>query len=140
MFDSKSVFELKSICKSLGIETNKNSKKVELLSALEDTGLTEEQIIKEIEKSFGYKEAEKSKPVVEVIKKEEVKSTNKKDILIKMIHPRGALNVGNGVIFTIENPFKLVSKAQADDIIRRAKDEVREATPEETALFYGVEI
>ena len=44
------------------------------------------------------------------------------------------------VIFTFEEPFKLLSKTQADDIIRRAKEEVREATPEELAFFYGVDL
>jgi hypothetical protein len=43
-------------------------------------------------------------------------------------------------VFTFEQPFKLLSKAQADDIIRRAKEEVREATPEELAFYYGVDL
>ena len=58
MFDKKSVFELKSICKSLGIETNKNSKKIELLSAIKETGLTDQEILDAIDKAFSYKEAE----------------------------------------------------------------------------------
>lgn len=141
MFDNKSVFELKSICRSLGIETTKNSKKIELLDALKDTGLTEEQILQEVEKSFSYKEADKKEEVKPVIvKKEEPKTTIEEKVLLKMIHPRGALNVGNGIVFTIEEPFKLLSSKQAEDTLRRAKKEVREATPEEAAMFYGVDI
>lgn len=139
MFDNKTVFELKAFCRALGIETQKNSKKVELLQALEDTGLTEEEILSKAGKQFDHKEAQPVEKVVEVIEKQEVKTSTKEKILIKMIHPRGAYNVGNGIIFTIEQPFKLVSKAQAEDILRRAKNEVREATPEEVISFYGVE-
>lgn len=141
MFENKSVFELKSICRSLGIETTKNSKKAELLSALKETGLTEEQILQEVENSFGYKESEaKTKSEPKVIEKEAPKTEVEEKVLLKMVHPRGALNVGNGIVFTIEEPFKLVSKKQAEDTLRRAKQEVREATPEEAAFFYGVDL
>lgn len=141
MFENKSVFELKSICRSLGIETTKNSKKIELLDALKDTGLTEEQILQEVENSFGYKEPEtKTKSEPQVIKKEAPKTEVEEKVLLKMVHPRGALNVGNGIVFTIEEPFKLVSRKQAEDTLRRAKQEVREATPEEAAFFYGVDL
>jgi len=140
MFDKKSVFELKSICKSLGIETNKNSKKIELLSAIKETGLTDQEILDAINKAFSYKEADKKETTVEVLEKEEPTIKKQEKVLLKMVHPRGALNVGNGVVFTFEEPFKLLSKTQADDIIRRAKEEVREATPEELAFFYGVDL
>ena len=42
--------------------------------------------------------------------------------------------------FTIDEPFKTFSRSVADDILRRAKNEVREATPEEVATFYGVNV
>jgi hypothetical protein len=140
MFDKKSVFELKSICKVLGIETQKNSKKNELLNAIKETGLSDQEILDAIDKAFDYKEADEKETQVEILKKEEPKEKKQEKVLLKMVHPRGALNVGNGVIFTFEEPFKLLSKAQADDIIRRAKEEVREATPEELAFFYGVDL
>lgn len=141
MFENKSVFELKSICKALGIETQKNSKKIELLDAIKETGLSDKEILEAIDKAFEYKEAKpKVKEVVKVKEKVEPEKKVDEKILLKMVHPRGALNVGNGVIFTFEQPFKLLSRVQADDIIRRAKDEVREATPEEVAYFYGVDL
>lgn len=140
MFENKTVFELKSICRSLGIETTKTSKKIELLEALKNTGMTEKEILEAFENSFGYKEADKKETKVEVAVKEESSTKKEEKILIKMVHPRGALNVGNGVVFTIEEPFRIVTRAQADDIIRRARNEVREATPEEAAFFYGVDI
>ena len=96
MFDKKSVFELKSICKSLGIETNKNSKKIELLSAIKETGLTDQEILDAIDKAFSYKEADKKETTVEVLEKEEPTIKKQEKVLLKMIHPRGALNVGNG--------------------------------------------
>jgi hypothetical protein len=140
MFDKKSVFELKSICRVLGIETNKNSKKIELLDAIKETGLSDQEILDAIDKSFDYKEADKKEVSIKVTQKEEPVEKKQEKVLLKMVHPRGALNVGNGVIFTFEEPFKLLSRAQADDIIRRAKEEVREATPEELAFFYGVDL
>jgi len=140
MFDKKSVFELKSICKVLGIETQKNSKRIEILNAIKETGLSDQEILDAIDGAFDYKEAEKKEIIVEVIQKEEPTTIKQEKILLKMVHPRGALNVGNGVIFTFEEPFKLLSKAQADDILRKAKEEVREATPEELAFFYGVDL
>lgn len=140
MFDKKSVFELKSICKALGIETQKNSKKIELLNAIKETGLSDQEILDTIDKAFDYKEAEKTEIKVEVIEKKEPTEKKQEKVLLKMVHARGALNVGNGVVFTFEQPFKLLSRGQADDIIRRAKDEVREATPEELAFFYGVDL
>jgi len=140
MFDKKSVFELKSICRVLGIETNKNSKKIELLDAIKETGLSDQEILDAIDKSFDYKEADKKEVSIKVTQKEEPVEKKQERVLLKVVHPRGALNVGNGVIFTFEEPFKLLSRAQADDIIRRAKEEVREATPEELAFFYGVDL
>lgn len=140
MFDKKSVFELKSICKALGIETQKNSKKIELLNLIKETGLSDKEILDAIDKAFDYKESDKKEVVVEVIEKEQPKEQKQEKVLLKMVHPRGALNVGNGVVFTFEQPFKLMSKAQADDIMRRAKEEVREATPEELAFYYGVDL
>lgn len=141
MFDKKSVFELKSICKALGIETQKNSKKIELLDAIKNTGLSDKEILKAIDEAFEYKEAAPKQQVqVDVKEKPEVEKKTIEKVLIKMVHPRGSLNVGNGVVFTLEQPFKLVSKTQAEDIIRRAKTEVREATPEELAFYYGVDL
>ena len=140
MFDKKSVFELKSICKALGIETQKNSKKIELLNAIKETGLTDKEILDAIDKAFDYKESDKKEVSVKVIEKEQPTEQKQEKVLLKMIHARGALNVGNGVVFTFDQPFKLMSKVQADDIIRRAKNEVREATPEELAFYYGVDL
>lgn len=140
MFDKKSVFELKSICKALGIETQKNSKKIELLNLIKETGLSDKEILDAIDKAFDYKESDKKEVVVEVVEKEQPTEQKQEKVLLKMVHPRGALNVGNGVVFTFEQPFKLMSKTQADEIMRRAKEEVREATPEELAFYYGVDL
>ena len=86
MFDKKSVFELKSICKSLGIETNKNSKKIELLSAIKETGLTDQEILDAIDKAFGYKEADKKEKEAADAKIEEL-TIKKGELKSKKIAP-----------------------------------------------------
>jgi hypothetical protein len=77
---------------------------------------------------------------VKVVEKKPVETKTEEKVVLKMVYPRGAYNVGNGIVFTIDEPFKMFSRSVADDILRRAKDEVREATPEEVATFYGVNV
>lgn len=142
MFTDKTVYELKSICMMYDIEYPKTAKKADIVKLIEKAGITEEQYAKELEDAFGIKEAEKAKEEVkvEVVEKKPVETKTEEKVVLKMVHPRGGLNVGNGIIFTMDEPFKMFSRSVADDILRRAKDEVREATPEEVATFYGVNV
>lgn len=141
MFTEKTVYELKTICMMYEIDYPKNAKKTEIIKALEDAGITIEKYQEDYpEIKEEYKEAEvKKQPEKIEVKEEVVVETKVQDkIVLKMIHPRGALNVGNGIVFTFEEPFKVLSEEIAKEVLRRAKNEVREATPEEVATFYGV--
>jgi hypothetical protein len=140
MFKDKTVYELKTICMMYDIEYPSGAKKADILKAIEGSGITVEKYEEDLESQVSSTDAvEKVKEVV-VVEKETIKTTKQDFTLLKMIHPRGALNVGNGVVFTIDQPFKSMPKEKANDILERAKNEVREATPEEAAEFYGVKL
>jgi len=140
VFNNKTVYELKSICMMYDVEYPKTAKKADIIKLIEKAGITEEKYLKDLEYSFGIKEAEKVEKEIKVIEKAPVETITQDKVVLKMVYPRGAYNVGNGIIFTIDEPFKMFSRSVADDILRRAKDEVREATPEEVATFYGVNV
>lgn len=122
------------------IQYPSSAKKAEILKAIQASGTTIEKYEEDLETQVSPTDAVEEIKEVIVIEKEKVKTTKQDFMLLKMVHPRGALNVGNGVVFTIDEPFKSISREKANDILARAKDEVREATPEEVAGFYGVKI
>lgn len=122
------------------IEYPSGAKKADILKAIDSSGITIDQYELDLDSQVSATDAVEEIKEVIVVEKEEVKTTKQDFTLLKMIHPRGALNVGNGVIFTIDQPFKSMPTAKANDILARAKEEVREATPEEVAGFYGVKL
>ena len=140
MFKDKTVYELKTICMMYDIEYPSGAKKADILKAIDNSGITIDQYELDLDSQVSATDAVEEIKEVIVVEKEEVKTTKQDFTLLKMIHPRGALNVGNGVIFTIDQPFKSMPTAKANDILARAKEEVREATPEEVAGFYGVKL
>lgn len=140
MFKDKTVYELKTICMMYDIEYPSGAKKADILKAIDSSGITIDQYELDLDSQVSANDAVQEIKEVVVVEKEEVKTTKQDFVLLKMIHPRGALNVGNGVIFTIDQPFKSMPTAKANDILARAKEEVREATPEEVAGFYGVKL
>jgi hypothetical protein len=140
VFKDKTVYELKTICMMYDIEYPSGAKKADILKAIDSSGITIDQYELDLDSQVSVTDAVEEIKEVIVVEKEEVKTTKQDFTLLKMIHPRGALNVGNGVIFTIDQPFKSMPTAKANDILARAKEEVREATPEEVAGFYGVKL
>lgn len=134
MFNDKSIAELKTICFLFDIIVPKSAKKSDILNLLNENKITEELYAEKMGESFDYKDGESIPLEVKI----EDNTTAETKVLLKMVHPRGALNVANIITFTIEEPFKLVKKKEADEIIRKSQGEVREATPKEVASFYGV--
>lgn len=128
------VNELKIVAKVFRTDLGKATKKSDILSLILATGLTYEDYLQQTNEQFGYEEAETVEK--EVVVKDETKSEEK--VVIKMTYPRGALNVSNRIRFTIEEPYKVVTKKEAEEIIRLAQGEVMMATGEEVASFYGV--
>lgn len=142
MFENMTVSELKFVCKVLRIDLGKVTKKTDILSLINATGFTHDDYLQATEQQFTYTEAEEKEVEVEVVQQPEtdkvVDNTKSDSIIIKMVHPRGALNVANKAYFTLEEPFQVFSKEKAEEILRLGKDEVRLATPEEVKSFYKV--
>lgn len=140
MFEKKTVLELKAICKVLDIDVKDLRKKVDYLGAIEESGHTWESYLEKVDKDFTYVEAEiKEETEVKVEVKEKVETLPKEDVVLKMVHPRSALNVSNIITFTIEQPFKVLSAEKAEQILNLARGEVRKATTEEIKSFYGID-
>jgi hypothetical protein len=140
MFEKKTVLELKAICKVLDIDVKDLKKKVDYLGAIEESGYTWESYLQKVDRDFTYVEAEiKEEKEVKVEVKEKVETLPKDDVVLKMVHPRSALNVSNIITFTIEQPFKVLSAEKAEQILNLARGEVRKATTEEIKSFYGID-
>jgi hypothetical protein len=140
MFESKTVLELKAICKVLDIEVKDLRKKVDYLGAIEASGYTWESYLEKVDKDFTYVEAvTKEETEIKVEVKEKVQTQTEADVVLKMVHPRSALNVANLTTFTIEEPFKVLSAEKAEEILNLARGEVRKATTEEIKSFYGID-
>lgn len=143
MFDNMTVSELKFACKVLRVDLGNATKKADILNLIIATGFTYEDYLEATGEQFTGKDAEpKEEPVIDVIQQPEtdgvVENTKSDSIIIKMVHPRGALNIANKAYFTLEEPFLVFSKEKAEEILRLGKDEVRLATPEEVKSFYKV--
>jgi len=140
MFEKKTVLELKAICKVLDIDVKDLRKKVDYLGAIEASGYTWESYLEKVDKDFTYVEAvTKEETEVKVEVKQKVETQTEADIVLKMVHPRSALNVANLTTFTIEEPFKVLSAEKAEEILNLARGEVRKATTEEIKSFYGID-
>ena len=140
MFEKKTVLELKAICKVLDIDVKDLKKKVDYLGAIEESGHTWESYLEKVDKDFAYVEAVvKEETQVKVEVKEKVETQTEADVVLKMVHPRSALNVANLTTFTIEEPFKVLSAEKAEEILNLARGEVRKATTEEIKSFYGID-
>jgi hypothetical protein len=135
----KTVYELKTICMTFDVEYPKNAKKAEIIKAIEEAGITEEQLLKDEELTASIDAPEVEEVLPEILEKPVVETAKETDIVLKMVHDRGALNSGNGIIFTKEKPFIVLKESLARKIIERSRGEVREATKEEVAYFYGIE-
>lgn len=143
MFENMTVNELKFVCKVLRLDLGSSTKKADILSLITASGFTHEDYKEASDSQFAYKEAEqKEEPVVEVVQQPEidtvVENTKSESVIIKMVHPRSALNISNKAYFTIEEPYQVFTKERAEEILRLGKDEVRLATPEEVKSFYKV--
>lgn len=135
MFENMTVAELKIAAKILGVQLEKATKKSDIVDKIISAGFSYEDYIRETESQFEYTEAEPKKDS-QVVVNDETKS--EEVVVLKMVYPRGALNVANKAYFSIEEPYKVFPKEKAEEIVRLAQGEVMLATPEEVASFYGV--
>lgn len=128
-FEKKTVAELKKIARISGIDLGEAKKKSEILQVIAFEGLTEEAYESMLINM--YKEADK-KEEPEIVVKDQTKSK----VLMTMKHDRAALRA-LGYEFTKDKPYILVDKKDADVMLKKISHEIREATPEEAASFWG---
>ena len=128
-FNDKTVAELKKIAKVAGVSLGDAKKKSDILDAFDRDGLTEEKYESMLENM--YQEAlpeKKSNP--------EIKDETKSQLLMTMKHDRAVLTA-LGYRFTKEEPYVLVNWKDAEVMKKKISHEIREASPEEVASFYG---
>lgn len=128
-FNDKTVAELKKIAKVAGVSLGDAKKKAEILDAFDRDGLTEEKYESILENM--YKESVKEEP-----KAPEIKDETKSQLLMTMRHDRAVLTA-LGYTFTKEQPYVLVNWKDAEVMKKKISHEIREASPEEVASFYG---
>ena len=130
-FKSKKVPELKKIAKLNLIDLGNARTKAEILEIFEQQEFTEEKY----EKSLNYPQQDAEKKEEKAIP---VKEQTKSQVVMTMRHDRAVLTA-LGYTFTKEQPYVLVEYKDAEVMRKRISHEIREASPEEVASFYGVE-
>ena len=127
MLNSKTITELKDLCDAFDIEYTKNARKQDIVSVIEEAGVTWEDYENSLQPLTSLTDTEK----------EEIReNTSKKSegIWLTMIHNRAALQVGD-LHFDMEEPFLFVDKEKAQEILKTESHEIREATPAEAYAF-----
>ena len=142
MLKNKTLKELKDLCTEFEIQYSKNARKQDIIEAINEAEVTWEMYENSLKSLFDYelepkiehKDAEEKEFKVPEIK--ETKVQTKK--LLKMFSGRGAYLAMQNTLFTFDEPFVLVREDLADKILLREINDIREATAEEAAQFYGI--
>ena len=142
MLKNKTLNELKDLCLAFEIEYSKNARKQDIIEAINEAEVTWEMYEESSKSLFDYtpepkvlhKDAEEKELKVTEVNEPKVQTR----ILLKLFSNRGSYLAMNNTLFTMDEPFVLVPEATAKQIVVRSKDDVREATAEEAAQFYGV--
>lgn len=141
MLKNKTIIELKDLCSAFEIEYSKNARKQDIIEAINEAKITWEMYEESSKSLFDYKEEPKvsHKDAEEKeFKPVEIKESKPETrILLKLISGRAAYLV-RGYLFTNDEPFVFVPEEIARKITLKSKDDIREATAEEVAKFYGV--
>ena len=142
MLKNKTLKELKDLCEAFEIEYSKNARKQDVIEAINEAEVTWEMYEESSKSLFDYTpepkidhiEAEQKETVIPEVK--DTKVTTK--ILLKMFSGRGSYLAMNNTLFTMDEPFVMVPEETARKIIARSSNDIREATAEEVAQFYGI--
>ena len=134
MLNTKTIAELKQFCDDFGLEYTKNARKQDVITVIEESGLTFDDYEGS---SLGFKdylESEKQEVIEEVI--ETVREVSNETILLTPIITRSAYV--QGIKFELEEQFISVEKNLAQLILSEESNGIREATPEEYNSLVGV--
>jgi len=138
MLSSKTIGDLKGLCVAFDIEISKNARKQDIIESIEEAKITWEMYEESSKSLFDYEEGPTKEEVKVKIQEAKVESTKEEKLLLTMVNQRGGYYAGNGVKFDMDEPFVLVNKSLADEILSRQANEVREATKKEVESFYGI--
>ena len=138
MLSNKTIGDLKGLCLSFGIEISKNARKQDIIEAIEEAKITWEMYEESSKSLFDYEDGPTKEEVKIKIQEAKVESKKEEKVLLTMVIKRGGYYAGNGVKFDMDDPFVLVNKSLAEQILANQADEVREATRKEVEAFYGI--
>lgn len=138
MLSNKTIGDLKGLCLSFGIEISKNARKQDIIEAIEEAKITWEMYEESSKSLFDYEDGPTKEEVKIKIQEAKVESKKEEKVLLTMVIKRGGYYAGNGVKFDMDEPFVLVNKSLAEQILANQADEVREATKKEVESFYGI--
>lgn len=138
MLSNKTIGDLKGLCLSFDIEVSKNARKQDIIEAIKEAKVTWEMYEESSKSLFDYEDGPTKEEVIVKIQEAKVESKKEEKLLLTMVIKRGGYYAGNGVKFDMDEPFVLVNKSLAEQILANQADEVREATKEEVKSFYGI--
>ena len=138
MLSSKTIADLKGLCLAFDIEISKNARKQDIIEAIEEAKVTWKMYEESSKSLFEYEDGPTKEEIKVKIEETKVESTKEEKVLLTMVFKRGGYYAGNGVKFDMDEPFVLVNKSLAEQILARQADEVREATKKELEAFYGI--
>ena len=138
MWSSKTIGDLKGLCLAFDIEISKNARKQDIIEAIQEAKVTWEMYEESSKSLFDYEEGPTKEEVKAKIEETKVETAKEEKVLLTMVYKRGGYYAGNGVKFDMDEPFVLVRKSLAEQILARQADEVREATKKELESFYGI--
>jgi hypothetical protein len=138
MLSSKTIADLKGLCLAFDIEISKNARKQDIIEAIEEAKVTWKMYEESSKSLFEYEDGPTKEEIKVKIEETKVESTKEEKVLLTMVFKRGGYYAGNGVKFDMDEPFVLVNKSLAEQILARQADEVREATKKEVESFYGI--
>ena len=138
MLSNKTIGDLKGLCLSFDIEISKNARKQDIIEAIQEAKITWEMYEESSKSLFDYEDGPTKEEVKIKIQEAKVESKKEEKVLLTMVIKRGGYYAGNGVKFDMDEPFVLVNKSLAEQILANQEDEVREATKKEVESFYGI--
>ena len=138
MLSNKTIGDLKGLCLSFDIEISKNARKQDIIEAIQEAKITWEMYEESSKSLFDYEDGPTKEEVKIKIQEAKVESKKEEKVLLTMVIKRGGYYAGNGVKFDMDEPFVLVNKSLAEQILANQADEVREATKKEVESFYGI--
>ena len=134
MLNTKTIAELKQFCDDFGIEYTKNARKQDVISVIEESGLTFDDYEGS---SLGFKDyvPEVKQEIVQTEVLEETPEVSDEQLILTTIAGIGAYV--KGINFEYDDPYAFVEKNLAELLLNEPTYGVREASLEEYNAFHS---